>query len=287
MKTTTAREFPEAVEYLAARAGMRANGPQLEAKAIVKRPGQEALAAERERKIKGAREIWAMKAEAARSPVASYLHGRGIRLAIPPTIGFVPQLAHPYLRRREVGFPAMVAAVQSGDRKIVGVHCTYLVAGGRPGEWVKMPPPPGWPEGEDWKPKIMRGTCWGGAVRLTPVEDVIVLAEGIETSLSVLQALYDDEVRAPHIDGEPVAVWAALSLGNLGAVELPKGVREIILAADADGKAPAAGSNQKDPEEILEQAAERHREAGRNVRIARPPAGRDFNDMLAPGAGAS
>src|SRR5205085_7180164 len=126
------------------------------------------------RKIDGARKIWAQHDPAGpATPVASYLRARGIRIALPPTIAY-GEIDHPYLKRAG-RFPAMLAPVQNGERKIVGVHCTFL-ANGRPG-WTKMPAPVNWPVAEGWKSKIMRGQCWGGAVRLTQLEDVVVLAE--------------------------------------------------------------------------------------------------------------
>jgi len=115
----------------------------------------------------------------------------------------------------------------------------------------------------------------------------MVIAEGIETALSLLMALWDDDIGCAHLDGEPIGVWAALSLGNLGKLWLPDRVREVILAADSDGKVPAVGAchaKQPAPDELLACAAEPHRQAGRLVRIARPPAGTDFNDLLAAGA---
>lgn len=285
-QTTTARNFLEAVEYLAARAGLAQTGPKLDPKPIVPRPSDDLLAERQAKKIEGARDIWARHQVATEyTPVGRYLRDiRRIRLApVPPTIGYIPQLDHPYLRRG-VGFPAMVAPIQAVDRRIVGVHCTYLASDGG----GKMTAPPGWPAGEAWKAKIMRGVARHGAIRLTPAEDLMVVAEGVETALSVLQALYDEEVGAPHIDGEPVGVWAAGSLDNMGAIALPAGVREVILAADGDGKIPdAAEPERKDPEELIQAAAAKHRDEGRNVRIARPPAGADFNDLLPPGAGAS
>lgn len=282
--TTTAKDFPEAIEYLAARCGLSQTGPRLDAKPIVQRPAADMLADQREKKIDGARDIWARVQEATPwTPVGRYLRdARRIRIAIPPTVAYVPSLEHPFLRRG-VGFPAMVAPFQSVERKIVGVHCTYLAADGS----GKMRAPPNWPEGEDWKPKLMRGACRHAAIRLTPVEDVMVIGEGIETSLAVLQALWDEEVGGPHIDGEIVGVWAAGSLDNMGAIALPEGVREVILAADGDGKLPDVDSKQADPEELIQAAAAKHRDAGRIVRIARPPQGTDFNDLLPAGAGAS
>lgn len=297
VRTTTARDFPEAVEYLARRAGLAQTGPSLDPKPIKKRPADDMRAEDEAKRIEAARQVWAGHQVATDwTPAGLYLRQtRRIRVPIPPTLGFHPACPHPYLRH--AGFPAMVAPVQRADRKIVGVHCTFLapqqgIYGASCG-WGKMPPPAGWPPrwlppDEAWKAKIMRGVCRKGAIRLTPAEDLMVIAEGIETALSVLQALWDEEVGAPHIDGEPVAVWAAGSLDNMGAIDLPPGAREVILAADGDGKVPdATDPGRKDPDELIELAAMRHRDLGRNVRIARPPAGADFNDLVPPGAGAN
>jgi hypothetical protein len=159
METTTAREFREAVDYLAEMAGLAGAGSSGAApKPIVQRPGAEALAAERARKIDLARGIWAATQSAdPHSPPAIYLReARRIRLSPPPTIrrGLI---AHPHLRR-DVRLPAMVAAVQipmpDHPGRVVGVHCTYLA----PDSCGKMRPPPGI-DPDEWKPKIMLGAC--------------------------------------------------------------------------------------------------------------------------------
>jgi DNA primase len=94
-------------------------------------------------------------------------------------------------------------------------------------------------------------------VRLAQAGDELVLAEGIETALSVLQAT-----------GKPV--WACLSTSGLKAVILPPEVNTVIIAADGD----EAG------EKAAKEAARRFYLEGREVKIARPPAGMDFNDLL-------
>jgi hypothetical protein len=235
MRTTTARDFPEAVEYLAARAGLSQTGPALDRKPIERRPADDMRADDEAKRIAAAREIWAGHQVATDwTPTGIYLRGaRRIRAPIPPTIAFHPACPHPYLKHAKL--PAMVAPVQNVERKIVGVHCTFLAQGER-GQWGKMPAPPNWPpdwlgRDEAWKAKIMRGVCRRAAIRLTAAEDLIVIAEGIETALSILQALYDEDVKAPHIDGDPVAVWAAGSLHNMGAIDLPAGVPDTAISA--------------------------------------------------------
>jgi putative DNA primase/helicase len=53
-------------------------------------------------------------------------------------------------------------------------------------------------------------------------------------------------------------------------VLLPPHVKEIIILADSDAPGEAAAKD----------AAERWVHEGRRVRIARPPKGKDFNDLL-------
>ena len=105
--------------------------------------------------------------------------------------------------------------------------------------------------------KMMLGKCAGGAVRLAPAGPELVLSEGIETGLSVQQAT-----------GLPV--WATLGTSGLRSVILPPEVKTVIVAADGD----QAG------EEAVQGAARRFIAEGRAVKIARPPQGMDFNDLL-------
>ena len=100
-------------------------------------------------------------------------------------------------------------------------------------------------------------TCRGGAVELGSVDGTLMIGEGIETCLAAMQAT-----------GRPA--WAALSTWGLRSLELPGDVGEIIVLADGDEPGEAAANY----------AARRWQRAGRRVRIARPPAGMDFNDLL-------
>jgi putative DNA primase/helicase len=100
------------------------------------------------------------------------------------------------------------------------------------------------------------GPCRGGAVRLSPVADVLMV-EGIETCFAAMQAT-----------GRPV--WAALSTSGLRTLDLPAEVREVILLADGDGPGEVTARD----------AALRWKREWRRVRVARPPQGFDFNDLL-------
>ena len=86
-----------------------------------------------------------------------------------------------------------------------------------------------------------------------------MIGEGIETSLATIQA-------TGH------TAWAALSTSGMRTLDLPAEVRDVIILADGD-----------DPgEEAALAAAAWWRAQSRRVRIARPPWGKDFNDLLTP-----
>lgn len=302
-------DFKTAVEDLAAEAGLvpaRDGGrrPLLRARPV---PTPADDAADRERAIATARELWRACVPATGTLVETYLATRGIDLAaiggVPPTLRFHPTLPD---RDSRAVWPAMVGAVQGADDKIVGVHRTYLARDGR----GKAPIPVA---------KKMLGPCWGGAVRFARAGETLALAEGIETALSVLQAvtgLRDAGSGRPANpvagvpDGSPFPVWAALSLGNLAGsghgpslphprlsgrwvpstapqwsrpgLVVPEGVKRLVLLADADNGDPESA------EALLQRAARRFKRQGLEVRIARPPTGMDFNDLLREGmAGAA
>ena len=105
--------------------------------------------------------------------------------------------------------------------------------------------------------KMMLGPCRGGVVRLGEPGDVLMVGEGIETCLAAMQAT-------------GTAAWAALSTSGLRSLDLPRDVRDVIVLADGDEPGEAAA----------QECARRWKREGRRVRIARPPQGMDFNDLL-------
>jgi putative DNA primase/helicase len=105
--------------------------------------------------------------------------------------------------------------------------------------------------------KMMLGPCGGGAVRLGDVTKPLLVGEGIETCLAAVQAT-----------GQ--SAWAALSTSGLTSLQLPPEVRQVTILADGDDAGEKAATS----------AAIRWKREGRLVRIARPPTGTDFNDVL-------
>jgi phage/plasmid primase-like uncharacterized protein len=139
----------------------------------------------------------------------------------------------------------MLGAVQDGSGLLTGLHRTYLEPDGRGKADVETV-------------KKMLGVCRGGAVRLTPVDRRLALCEGIETGLSVREACSD------------LAVWCALSAGNLRRVILPALVEQVVLVADSDPVGLAAAHR----------AAQHYGASGRRIRVVELPSGMDANDLL-------
>jgi putative DNA primase/helicase len=185
--------------------------------------------------------LWDESADARGTGVATYLSSRGLSLPATNCLRFHPGLKHPSGLR----WPAMVALVLGTDAEPIAVHRTFLAKDGA----CKAPVSP---------QKMMLGRAKGGAVHLSPAASTLMVGEGIETTLSAMQAA-----------GLPG--WAALSTSGMKSLRLPEKVREVIILTDRDAAGEAAA----------EASAARWVQEGRSVRIARPSEGsNDFNDML-------
>ncbi len=198
------------------------------------------------RRIMQARQCWAETVPIAETLAERYLRVRGITCDLPPTLRFHPTCWH---RDTAKKMPAMVAAVSIG-RKVVGVHRTYLAEPG-----VKA---------FGKKSKFMLGPCSGGATRLSGGPGALLVAEGIETALSLLSALPDASPR----------VWAALSTSGMAGLILPPDPGELVIAPDGED----AGRKAAD------KLADRACAAGWRVRIMKCPDGADWNDISSEAA---
>jgi hypothetical protein len=145
--------------------------------------------------------------------------------------------------------PAMLALMTDpATAQPVGVHVTYLAPDGR-----------GKAAGD--RPKVFLGGA--GVVRLVPDAEVTMglgLAEGIETSLSVMQ----------RAGWRPV--WAATSAGGIARFPVLPGIEALTIFADADDRGASI--------EAAYRCAHRWREAGREATIIAPPSGADWDDAL-------
>lgn len=193
-----------------------------------------------------ARRLWRMTRPLIGSVAEAYLRGRGIAdLRQTTNLRFHPNC---YWRPEGDGptetWPAMIAAVTDLDGKITGAHRTWLVRNGS----GKAPVDPS---------RKAMGDLLGHAVRFGDAQDVMAAGEGIETILSLRQAL----------PGMPMV--AALSAGHLAAVLFPPHLRRLYIVRDND----PAGDSARD------RLVDRAHEAGIEAITLSPMLG-DFNDDL-------
>jgi hypothetical protein len=190
------------------------------------------------------KEIWSGCLPSEGTVVEQYLSLRGYSDSIPWSLRYHPSLYHKETRAHYRGMVAAITKWPNND--IIGIHRTYLKHDGRDKATIKHN-------------KKMLGSASGGGVRLSNPGRTLVLAEGIETALSLFLAM-------------GVPTWATLSTSGMINVIVPpvEMTPKIIIAADADEPGMAAANKL-----ALRLLAE-----GYNVSIAMPPEGKDFNDML-------
>ena len=196
--------------------------------------------AEAVKKAAQAERCWKEAQPIGGTPGETYLRRRGIEGALPETLRFLPACWHPAAKH----LPAIVARVDGAER--AAIHRTYLR-------------PDGSGKAEVDPPKAMLGATRGGAVRLGAGPGPLIVAEGIETALSL-----------PALLAETGPIWAALSTSGMQALRLPETPGEMIVAVDGEEAGREAGRA----------LAQRATAGGWRVRIADPGDGLDFNDLL-------
>lgn len=158
-----------------------------------------------------ARRLLAITTPIAGTIAESYLHGRGI-------VGLEDTAAlrfhsHCYYAPHDDGptetWPAMIAEVTDLDGTVTGAHRTWLARDGHGKAPVDTP-------------RRAMGNLLGQAVRFGTAGDVVAVGEGIETILSLKQAM----------PGMPMA--AALSAAHLAAIRLPSTLSRLYIARDDD-----------------------------------------------------
>ncbi|WBQ13835.1 toprim domain-containing protein [Hyphomonadaceae bacterium BL14] len=198
--------------------------------------------ADTQRKSEAAWRLW-WKAQPIEGTLAeTYLRSRGITCPLPLSLRFHPDCWHAPSDRC---WPAMVALVEGGEG--FAIHRT----------WIR---PDGSGKADIDPAKAMLGRCSGGAVRLAEGHGRLVVAEGLESALSLLCGLLD----------APTAMWAGLSTSGLRALRLPIQPGRLTIACDGDTPGRTAAHA----------LAERAHAQGWAVTIADPGDGADFNDIL-------
>jgi hypothetical protein len=197
--------------------------------------------AEAKKRARQAQMLWSEATQIGETVAETYLRGRGINCALPDTLRYHPEAWHVSGRR----LPALVARVDGSDG--FAVHRTYLRQDGKGKADVE-------PQ------KAMLGGVKGGAVQLARAPGPFVVAEGIETALSLACGLLDG----------PSSIWAALSTSGMTGLHLPDIPSRLIIAPDGDRAGHMAALT----------LADRAARDGWQVSILTPPRGGDFNDLL-------
>ncbi|MBD9525223.1 hypothetical protein IB235_00185 [Paracoccus sp. PAR01] len=169
----------------------------------------------REDSIRTAREIWFAARSAEGTAVRQYLTLRGISPdllpTLPQTVRFDPAARYTIPADRpgqwdviHVG-PAMICAVVDAAGRVTAVHRTWLDLDQPKGKLNLSDPRQ---KGETLPAKKVLGSKKGGAIRfITPRGcDTMIMAEGVETTLSALIA--DPAPQA-------TAYWCGVDLGNM------------------------------------------------------------------------
>ena len=144
-------------------------------------------------------------------PVWSYLNGRGIDFEPShKVIRFCPKC---YEYETKTTMPAMGAAVMTPDYQVATLHRTYLARS--KGKWVKA----SIESPRKFMSKIR--PLSGGAIRLFDANDVLGIAEGIETAIAC-QKRWN------------IPVWACTSSTLMESFVPPAGVNALCIFGDND-----------------------------------------------------
>lgn len=194
-----------------------------------------------------ARRMWGMCRPLEGTRADAYLRARRIAPGPVPALRFHAALFYRDGSDPE-GFctlPAMVARVTNHRGNFVGVHRTYLDPE-RPAKAAVA------------TPRKSLGAIGGAAVYFGAHQSILLVAEGIETALSLRTA-------RPGLFAA-----AALSAGNLGGFTPPASVTGLVIARDRD----EAGA------QAAERLWARCERRGVEVLVIAPRCGGDFNDEL-------
>lgn len=132
----------------------------------------------------------------------AYLRSRGIAIPLPSCLRFHHALAY-YERDQKTGkprlhsyHPVLISKIQAyPSDDIIAIHRTYLASDGKGKAHISQP-------------KMILGKYQGGAVQFGTPQGKLLLAEGIETALSVYEAT-------------GICTWSALSASGFANLILP------------------------------------------------------------------
>jgi Toprim domain len=267
----TKEERVAAIKWAKAWLGLAAEDPAARARVRERAKRQATDAQKRDEEARRQRrrrafDLWIGARDWRDTIVETYLRARGIfteRLEnLDDGVRFMPRLDH--WTEHHTG-PAMLAAFRHPVHGFCGLHATFLR-------------PDGSGKADVDKPKLMLGQVSGCALRLTRGESALTLTDaeraGVATTLVLTEGIEDGlSVAAARPD---LRVWAAGSLGNLGAQPSSPAIASYLICADNDWEKPAAMA-------AFEKARAALQKHGTIVAVARAHRGKDMNDLAREG----
>jgi len=233
--------FFDAVHWL-----RRADLPVISAAERVKAAEEDA--ADRARAVADALALWNRCGDPVGTPAEVYARSRGITIPLPPSIRFgnVPAWRDRDTDEWTKDIPAMVCAGVDAEGYLVAIQRIFLRNGGKAKAAMK-------------KPKLTLGRIRGAALRLGPPQPEVIVCEGPEDGLSLMQELAG------------ASVWVSFGTALMADIEYPPEVRRVTLAGDNNPAGRAA----------IARAAEELSLRGMSVKTMFPaPEFEDWNDQL-------
>lgn len=137
-----------------------------------------------------------------------YVENHSLRLLYHPGLRYSQKVQGKF---QDLGtYPCMIAPLVSPSGEVISLHRTYITE-----EGLKAPVP------DAKKTTLQAASLNGSAIRLFPAQEVLGLAEGIETALAA-RAI----ARIP--------VWSTVNKTLMANLQLPEGVRHVVIFADKD-----------------------------------------------------
>lgn len=197
-----------------------------------------------------AKKIWEESRPLNMTVADTYLRRvRKVDPLLTPALRFNPCTWHGPTRQN---LPAMIAQLETASG--FAVSRTYL-----------RPDGTGKADLAGHEQRLMLGSAAGGHVPLRTGNNILFVAEGIETALSL-----------PMLDMPASAtLWATLSSANMRSLRLPENPGKLVIATDGDEAGHSAG----------DALACRAARTGWTVEMMPAPDGFDWNDVLVKQAG--
>lgn len=202
---------------------------------------------ERLRKKADAVAFWRGSSPIEGTPAETYLRARGITIALPETLrfGMIPKRRNEQTDEWERTHPCLIGGCQDGTGEFVGIQRVFF---------------------KDDNPRLGKADCKlslgqvkGAALRLGPPQEEVILTEGPEDALSIMQ------------DQPGRSVWVALGTGLMPFVQFPELVWSVMIA----------GQNDVPGMKAVDRAADALADRGFGVRKSYPdPRFSDWNDWL-------